>query len=67
MKKTIIALAVAMCLAACASNKSIDPTAPQAADANTQGQVKRKRVCDYEKTSTGSRLERVCKYVEVTE
>ena len=65
--KTAIAIAIlALGLGGCASNPSSETGASAEGSASEVSSApERKRVCKYEKTSgTGSRMERVCRYVD---
>ena len=65
--RTAIAFAVlAIGLTACASNPSTQTGgSTEGSTTDASSAPERKRVCKYEKTNgTGSRMERVCRYVD---
>ncbi len=64
MKNTIILAVLALWLGACASNQSTQSTDDKSA--NTGMPEGKKKVCKHERNSGGgSRLKRVCHYVDV--
>ena len=66
MKNTIAMAVAVICFSACASNQS--PQGVESAGGSPAGASatpERKKVCRYQKSeSAGSRMERVCRYVD---